>query len=200
MPEAMPTFEPVMNYPALASFLLIATVFGLLQLRTNGISTAAARRVAALKALREVKSQQLSLSSISQSSSQSRPGAGDLSAYEANELVVRQAMKEYEAALDEEERLRTIIPGVRIIAPNNPNSSKSDIAAAKQFLNRDLGEGDSSTNNGQAEGQEGKGLSNALTVVIVLVGISQLALLYLLAYDPLSASEVVDALAGGGTQ
>jgi len=40
--------------------------------------------------------------------------------------------------LEEELSLRTIIPGVRIVAPNDPKRTEADVAAAKQFLGLDL--------------------------------------------------------------
>ena len=48
------TFEPVLNVPALGSFVLIMTLFLLLRLRVGAISDAADTRMAALEALREV--------------------------------------------------------------------------------------------------------------------------------------------------
>jgi len=170
------TYEPQLSYPALVSFSLIFLVFGFLQIRINAIGIASTKRVNALKALRQAKSQQLSLSSLQSTSDSKKSQMYD-------EAAVQQALQEYEIALDQEERLRTIIPGVRIVAPNNPNQSQDDIAAAKQFLGRKLGE-DASMNTNKEE----KGLSLALTVLIILVGITQLGLLYFLSYDPLSNS------------
>merc|ERR1712008_289548 len=45
-----------------------------------------------------------------------------------------------EMALNDELSLRTIIPGVRIVAPNDPKKQEQDVAAAKQFLGVDLNE------------------------------------------------------------
>ena len=51
---------------------------------------------------------------------------------------VQDAIKAYELALKEELNLRTIIPGVRIVAPNDAARREEDIAAAKQFLDWDI--------------------------------------------------------------
>jgi len=94
-------------------------VFAILQLRINAVSDAARRRSAALSALRAAESAQLSDPATS---------SGDRGA------VVSRAKVEYESALREELGLRTILPGVRIVAPNDPNRDEEERANAKRFL------------------------------------------------------------------
>jgi hypothetical protein len=43
-------------------------------------------------------------------------------------------LEEYEAALKLEMKLRTVLPGIRVIAPNDSRKNKEDIAAAQLFL------------------------------------------------------------------
>ena len=113
------SFEPVLNVEAASSFAFIAVVFAILQLRINAVSAAARRRSAALSALRAAESAQLSDPATS---------SGDRGA------VVSRAKVEYESALREELGLRTILPGVRIVAPNDPNRDEEERANAKRFL------------------------------------------------------------------
>lgn len=197
------SFEPVVNVPALFSFLLIAAIFTRLLTRISAINRAADRRIEALKALREIKSLQLSSSNISESGH--HPTIED----------VNRALSAYEAALREEESLRTIMPGVRIVAPNDPNRQEADIAAAKQFLGMDLSvnndddkEGDGSsadTSDGQrnlqserGEGKtnEKKGLSNGAVAILAALALSQIVLLFVLSIDPMTANHVFNQIGG----
>jgi hypothetical protein len=147
-PTPYQTFEPVVNVPALAAFVVVTGVFGLLQMRIGRVQEAARRRTAALDQLRRVKSWQLS------------SGGGDLAAAPAAapadssadsnaadaeaSALVRAALDEYEAALREELRLRQVVPGVaRIVAPTeggDPRTAEADLAAARQFLGLDITE------------------------------------------------------------
>lgn len=88
---------------------------------------ASEQRIEALNKLRQIKSAQLDPSS-SDSSSNRKP----------NEEQVNEAIAEYKSALEQELALRTIVPGVRIVAPNDPKRNEADIAAAKQFLGLDF--------------------------------------------------------------
>mmetsp|Transcript_13097 Transcript_13097/g.24616 ORF Transcript_13097/g.24616 Transcript_13097/m.24616 type:complete len:290 (+) Transcript_13097:98-967(+) len=119
-------FEPQVNLPALSAFLIIAVVFSLLQTRINNVRDASERRTEALNKLRQIKSAQLD--SSSDSSSTRRP----------TEEQVNEAVLEYKSALEKELALRTVLPGVRIVAPNDPKRNESDIAAAKYFLGLDF--------------------------------------------------------------
>lgn len=114
------TFEPQVNTPALFSFLFIVVTYSLLQLRINGVRDAADRRKIALDSLRLVKSAQFS----------------EINKPSEEEVIAAETL--YRNALTDELDLRTIIPGVRIAAPNDPQKKEEDIAAAKQFLGIDL--------------------------------------------------------------
>jgi len=87
------------------------------------VRDAGERRQESLATLRQVKAAQLDASGTV-----GKPSEGEVQA----------AVGAYESALQEELTLRTIIPGVRIVAPNDPKRREEDIAAAKQFLDWDL--------------------------------------------------------------
>ena len=108
-------FEPVLNTQAATSFIIIAIVFTLLQLRISAVSSAAKRRSTALEELRKIESLQLFTP-------------------DGIEDQVSKAKLEYETALRNELDLRTIIPGVRIVAPNDPKRDAKERANAKRFL------------------------------------------------------------------
>ncbi len=122
------TFEPQVNTPALSAFVIIAVVFSLLQFRINQVRDAGERRQEALAMLRTVKSAQLDSAEFESSMERQKP----------SEEEVQAALDAYKNSLQEELNLRTIIPGVRIVAPNDPKRREEDIAAAKQFLDWDL--------------------------------------------------------------
>ena len=126
--------------------------------------------------------------------------------------------------MEEELSLRTIIPGVRIVAPNDPKRTEADVAAAKQFLGLDLDAdelvesidkkqqkkadlSDTSRNSkdnillqsrrrfdGKAENQvsketeEGDGFSIGAKAVLLVVAITQIALLVFLSFDPMTTT------------
>jgi len=152
-PTPYQTFEPVVNVPALAAFVVVTGVFGLLQMRIGRVQEAARRRTAALDQLRRVKSWQLSsgggdlaaapAAAHADSSADSNAADADTGDAEASALV-RAALDEYEAALREELRLRQVVPGVaRIVAPTeggDPRTAEADLAAARQFLGLDITE------------------------------------------------------------
>ena len=168
--SSVQVFEPVVNIPALSSFLVIAVIFSSLILRVRSVEQAAERRKAALVDLRRVKSMQLSASS-----DDDRPDADK----------VARALKEYEDALKSEEDLRTLIPGVRVVAPNqSAGSNEQDITAARQFLGIELNESSSPRENNE---EEREGLSAASVAILTVVALSQLALLYMLSFDPMDA-------------
>ena len=169
-------FEPVINVPAASAFLLIAVVFAILQLRINAVSNAAKKRLDSLDTLRKVQSLQLS----------------DDSMKSPDEIDVSAAKREYEKALRQELDLRTIIPGVRIVAPNDPKSDEEQRAAAKRFLGWDASEfgddnqaeGDSGLAGGSAEQTQ---LSGGAQVVLFGVASILIVLLWTLSFDPMSS-------------
>ena len=99
------------------------------------------------------------------------------------------AVQGYEQAIANEESLRSIMPGIRIVAPNGPASSEEDIRAAKQFLGLDL-------RTDLKEDDVPGGFSAGAITVLALVGISQVALLYMLSFDPMTANQVYTTLGG----
>ena len=182
--------KPIVNGPALSSFLIISIVFGLLQQRINSVSTAAKRRSEALESLRKVESLQLSVSD------EDRPTEAD---------VVR-AKAAYESALKNELSLRTLIPGVvRIVAPNDPKREEEERAAAKRFLGWDdedfgdlgIDENDSNlsvrTQSRDPQQKEAEGLSAGANVLLLLVATMLITLLWTLSLDPMTADKVLTA-------
>lgn len=182
-------FEPEVNVPALSSFLIISIVFGLLQQRINSVSTAAKRRSEALESLRKVESLQLSVSD------KDRPTEAD----------VVQAKAAYESALKNELSLRTLIPGVRIVAPNDPKREEDERAAAKRFLGwndedfGDLGMDENDSNLSvraqsiDPQQKEAEGLSAGANVLLLLVATMLITLLWTLSLDPMTADKVLTA-------
>lgn len=177
-------FEPILNVEAASSFVVIGIVFTLLQLRINAVSNAAKRRSLALEELRKAESLQLSASDVGIDPSD-RPTEND----------VTYAKKEYEDALKEEMNLRTILPGVRIVAPNDPKRDEEERAAAKRFLgwgsaefgdepgDDDMQLEESSNGNDTQE----KGISNSAKLILFGVGSMLLVLLlWTLSFDPMT--------------
>jgi hypothetical protein len=163
-----PTFDPIINYPALSAFLLIFTIYAFLQVRILGIEKAAKRRRDALQDLRKVKALQLS-SSVSNE----RP----------SDEKVQSALQEYEQALIDEDRARTVLPGIRIVAPDNSASKEND-AAAKQFLGTSLTP-QQDKENAQNIPPTDRSFGN---FVLGSISICLIALLVVLSFDPMSSS------------
>jgi len=189
-------FEPVLNEQAAASFVIIAVVFTLLQLRINAVSNAAKRRSLALEALRKVESLQLSASDV-------------------DEKQVARAKFEYENALKEELGLRTIVPGVRIVAPNDPKRDEEERANAKRFLGwgrEEFGDDDTERdidiNNNNSLDLDGNqkmnlkdesgndGLSEISKVILFGVASMLIVLLWTLSFDPMVADQVFTTIGG----
>jgi hypothetical protein len=207
-----PTFEPVLNVPALIIFLGITLVFGFLQFRVAAIGSAVDRRTQALQRLRSVKAKQLSGDLVLLDTNK-KSDTNDSDIDKQNEAttnntngLVQAATDEYRQALEEVEHLRTIIPGiVRIAAPPVATAiMEENMAAAKQFLGIDLesrslarGEEEkvdkkkTANDSSVEEEQQQKNLNPVLIAVLVAVGISQIGLLYLLSFDPMMPSSNV---------
>ena len=184
------SFEPVLNLEAAASFAFVAIVFTILQLRINAISNAARRRTAALSTLRAVESAQLS------------------DPMTAGDQAVARARVEYESALREELGLRTILPGVRIVAPNDPRRDEEERANAKRFLGwggEEFGDGGDEGGGGnigtggsrgsveRGDGAARKdersdvGLSAGAKFILFGVASMLIVLLWTLSFDPMTA-------------
>lgn len=120
------------------------------------------------------------------------------------EEQMTQAKAEYENALNEELDLRTIVPGIRIVAPNDPKRDEKERAAAKRFLgwqNEDFGDdledvtvndlGFEEKSNGNVQNsQDGNGLSNISKVVLFGVASVLIVLLWTLTFDPMGADQM----------
>jgi len=184
-------------------------------------SDAANRREEALKMLRIVRSEQLDSSTFSNNESESNRNE--------NGAKVKKAVEAYESALKDELELRTVIPGVRIAAPNDATKREEDIAAAKQFLGWNIEQDEETVEPGmnnksdeeenkknkllmqsrrRFDGNDGKSvtpaddvaskteLSNSAKLILFAVALSQVALLVLLSFDPMSSSSVLTNIAG----
>ncbi|OEU08054.1 hypothetical protein FRACYDRAFT_250276 [Fragilariopsis cylindrus CCMP1102] len=108
------TFEPVLNVPALLSSFVILLGAFLVRVRQSAISKAAKRRMLALEQLRDYKKKELT--------------------QDATTEDVQLAVEEYQTSLVAEEKLRTLLPGIQLRAPNNPAKSEPDRQAVRQFL------------------------------------------------------------------
>ena len=169
-------FEPVLNVPALGTFLFISIVFTLLQIRTSQVETAVQERNKALANLRRIKSLELT--------------------EEFQASTVQQAVEQFESAVQKEERLRSVIPGVaRIVPPSalNDPAEQEARAAAKQFLGKEYDIGkeyvnvEGSVKDGGGDVTSGQLSSPAAIAVLATVSFSLLALLMFLGQDPMAS-------------
>lgn len=124
------------------------------------------------------------------------------------------AKKKYENALREEMDLRTIVPGVRIVAPNDPKRDEEERAAAKRFLGwgsdefgddeEGEGGGDIINNNLGQENINGdiqkegstSGLSNSANFLLFGVASMLIVLFWTLSFDPMVADQVFTTMGG----
>mmetsp|Transcript_27106 Transcript_27106/g.45184 ORF Transcript_27106/g.45184 Transcript_27106/m.45184 type:complete len:229 (-) Transcript_27106:32-718(-) len=165
-------FEAQVNTPALSAFAVIVVVFGLLQIRTNQVNDAALSRKKALEVLRIIKSKELANEGNERSPSTEE---------------IDRAAQDYKECIENEERLRNVVPGViRIVAPNGPASaSEEEVQAAKQFLGLDLTEGAAATKKEKSKDEDSK-MSGGAVAVLAVVGLTQICLLVLLSFDPMA--------------
>ena len=194
-------FEPVTDWTALGTFVSIMFVFLLLVRRTNAVEQAVLEREQALDLVRRVKSQQLSSPSVQQQQQQQHQG--EEAERPNQQLSVEQqpqwqqlqaALKRYEAAVQQEEQLRNIIPGmVRIVPPSAGNASEEGAAlAAKRFLGKDYDIGVPPTRD---EDRNPSGKLPAIALgILALLGLSLTGLLVLLSMDPTTASNFMKDL------
>ena len=158
------------------------------------MNNAAKRRSSALEELKKAESLLLSLS--------------------ATEEEVTLAKNKYESTLREEMDLRTIVPGVRIAAPNDPKGDEETRAAAKRFLgwgSAEFGDDpeeeeadfidnisiglDEINGNVQKNGVIG-GLTSGKNFLLVVVASMLIALLWTLSFDPMVASQIFTTAGG----
>jgi hypothetical protein len=172
--STMKEFEPITDWTALGTFASIMFVFILLVRRTQAVERAVMEREASLELVRTLKSKALSSSDDNDTTAAS----------------LEQALERYEAAVVQEEQLRTIVPGVRIVPPTAGSKADENAAmAAKQFLGKDFDIGIPK----QEENPSGKLPMVALGILAVL-GVSLTGLLILLSMDPTTASSLLNDL------
>lgn len=172
-------FEPILNVPALGSFLLIFAVFSFLVQRTWAIEQATDSRTKAIERVRKLKSLELN---------------GD-----ATQEDVDRAITSYRKAYEKVEKLRYVIPGIARITPPPAGSlsrkfMQENEVAARQFLGIETDE--TSTVADPDESKE-TGLSPALVAVLAFVAASQIVLLGFLSSDPMSTKDLLDVAAIG---
>lgn len=158
-------FSPVLNVPALSSFLVISGIFLFLQLRIRSIGKAADQRTEALGELRSMKAREL--------------------AGKASPVEVEHALENYREAYDRVESLRDVVPGARIAPPPSQSLSRErmedNVAGARQFLGVET----ESTSQNDSDDTE-KSLPLPLTLLLAVVAASQIGVLVLLSIDPVT--------------
>jgi hypothetical protein len=169
-----PEFAPVLNGPAFVSFAIIAVLFGLLQWRVRAIEQAVLERRAALAAVRAAKAVELSQGKGVVGVDDDGGGGGGEVESSASSLA-QEALRRYRRAYDKVEDLREIAPGVRLRAPGIVDQENS--RAAQQFLGIDPNTDAALSDSSSSTSQNPMAPQIALGVLVV-VGASQLALLY----------------------
>ncbi|KAG7374550.1 hypothetical protein IV203_013645 [Nitzschia inconspicua] len=115
-------FEPILNVPALGSFIFITVIFSALIQRTNQVEEAVQDRNTALQRLRDLKSK-------------------ELAGYDnVKKEDIQLLLEQYERAVLREEALRNLVPGVVRIVPPSAGSQKEEEASiiAKQLLGKEF--------------------------------------------------------------
>lgn len=163
-------FEPVLNVPALITFLLITTTFSALILRTNQVEDAVQTRKRRQEEVRAMKAKEI--------------GEGTVSPEQ-----IQQTLQLYEDAIRQEEKLRNILPGIRIVPPSSSDRKEEEAQAiAKQYLGKDFNIGVPKNYNEKRD-DEGV-LSSGAIGILAIVALSQVALLAFFTFgtDPMSGN------------
>ena len=147
-------------------------MFLFLQSRIMAITEAAERGSVALAELREIKSRELSTDGTDRPSPE----------------AVQAAVEAYREALTDEERQRTVVPGVRIPTPVSSIRTAQDRAAVQRFLGITVEEPNNvsqvmADEARQQEQQNKKGLPPLAVGLLVTVALTQVMLLGLLSFD-----------------
>lgn len=162
-------FEPILNIPALITFLLITTVFSALILRTNQVEDAVQTRKRRQEEVRALKAKEI---------------VGTVSPEQ-----IQQTLQMYEDAVRQEEKLRNILPGVRIVPPSSSDRKEEEARAiAKQYLGEDFNIGVPERYN---EKRDDEGTLPSVAVgVLAMVALSQVGLLAFFNFgaDPMSGN------------
>mmetsp|Transcript_29115 Transcript_29115/g.45247 ORF Transcript_29115/g.45247 Transcript_29115/m.45247 type:complete len:232 (-) Transcript_29115:3-698(-) len=172
--SAADRFEPTVDVAATSSFLIIALVFSLLLARANAVEKAAMKRRERIEDLRVARTVELT-----------------------NGIDASPAVEAVKEALREEDDLRTIIPGVRIRAPNSMQDKDKDLV--RQLLRAPTNEEGNAIDNednssslspllAKEDQEESEGMSGAAKVVLGVIAFSQLVLLYILSFDPMATA------------
>jgi hypothetical protein len=165
-------FAPVLNVPALSSFLVVAGIFLFLQIRISLIGRAADKRTEALGELRILKKKEVV--------GETAPGE------------VKRALEKYRETYDRVEELRTLLPGVRVAPPPSQSLSRErmedNVVGARQFLSIDPEPSEGNDDNTE------KKLPLPLVLLLVVVGASQIGLLVLLSVDPVTGIGIFDSI------
>jgi hypothetical protein len=165
--EPVTSFEPILNVPALVTFLFITTIFTALILRTNQVEDAVRLRKQRLEELRILKSKEIS---------------NDIGGGTVTSEDVQKSLHLYEDAVQREESLRNIVPGVRIVPPSS-NDRKEEEASliAKQLLGKEYNIGREKRvdeyDDEQQQRNSNEKLPNVAIGILLMVGLSQVGLL-----------------------
>lgn len=164
-------FEPVLNVPALITFLFITTIFSALIIRTNQVEDAVQTRKRMQEEVRSMKLKEMSEGMVSPEQKQ-------------------QTLQLYEDAVRQEENLRNILPGVRIVPPSASDRKEEEARAiAKEYLGQDFNIGVPKRYNEKRD-DEG-GVSSVAIGVLAVVALSQVGLLFFFNFgaDPMSGND-----------
>lgn len=168
-------FEPILNVPALITFVLITTIFSALILRTNQVEDAVQIRKQCQEDVRVLKAKEIAEGGVS-------PGE------------IEQILKIYEDAVRKEEKLRNILPGVRIVPPSSSDRKEEEAQAiAKQYLGQDFNIGVPKRYNEPRDGDSEGGLPNVAMGVLAIIALSQIGLLAFFNFgaDPISGNSAL---------
>lgn len=165
-------FEPILNVPALITFLLITTVFSALIVRTQQVEDAVRMRKIRQEEVRALKLKEIGEGAV----------APDR---------IRQTLQLYEDAVRQEEKLRNILPWVRIVPPSSSDRKEEEAQAiAKQYLGEDFNIGVPKRYNEKREDGESGSLPGVAIAVLAIVALSQVGLLAFFSFgaDPMSGN------------
>jgi len=201
-------FTPQIDSAALVTFTSIMLMSLLLIQRTAEVEQAVQDREAALLELRKWKTRQL----VGGDRLEGGQKTDDLVGNSSDDSITNQiekALKEYERAVQEEEKLRNLVPGgwIRIVPPNAEQASDRNAReVAKKILGKDYDIGASSSsdndvtntdpNNKNLRPNTSSNTSLPVTaqVVLALVGLYLVCLLFFLSLDPATVSSILDDL------
>jgi hypothetical protein len=160
------TFEPILNIPALVTFLFIMIVFSALSFRTNQVENAVQERKRTLQTLRTLKSKEL---------------AGDS---QVTKSQIDDMLFQYEQSVRNEESLRNILPGgvLRIVPPSAGDTAEEEARiVAKQFLGQDFDIG----MDKRVPMNDTETLPTPAIAVLTVLMVGLVSLLFLLSLDPM---------------